>query len=154
MLSLRQLLWNLVSQNPIFLLATDDFNAINSFWWKKKIKWQGKASRLKHSHVLTGWASLFLILPIFSKILLMHWLGFYELAKFCNWQWLAPSLHLNCYHQILFSKLNLKVEYPSLYQHLELDYKNSDSQLINKAIEMLKKEMLKKLFQLKIFTIN
>ena len=54
------------------------------------------------------------------------------------------SLHSNCHHQILFSKLNLKIEYPPLYERLVWDYKNADSQSINKAIEMFNWE---KLFQ-------
>ena len=53
-------------------------------------------------------------------------------------------LHPNCHHQIVFSKLNLKIEYPPLYERLEWDYKNADSQSINKAIEMFNWE---KLFQ-------
>ena len=32
--SLDQLLSNMISQNPIFLLVTGDFNATNSSWWK------------------------------------------------------------------------------------------------------------------------
>ena len=36
----------------------------------------------------------------------------------------------------LHSKLNLKIEYPSLYEQLAQDYKNADTQSINKAIEM------------------
>ena len=53
-------------------------------------------------------------------------------------------LHPNCHHQIVFSKLNLKIEYPPLYERLVWDYKNADSQSINKAIEMFNWE---KLFQ-------
>ena len=55
-----------------------------------------------------------------------------------------PSLHPNYHHQIVFSKLNLKIEYPPLYERLVWDYKNPDSQSINKAIEMFYCE---KLFQ-------
>ena len=29
------------------------------------------------------------------------------------------SFHANCYHQITYWKLNLKIEYPPSYQHLE-----------------------------------
>ena len=55
-----------------------------------------------------------------------------------------PSLHPNSHHQIAFSKLSLKIEYPPLYERLLWDYKNADSQSITKAIEMFNWE---KLFQ-------
>ena len=45
-------------------------------------------------------------------------------------------LHPNRHHQIVFSKLNVKIEYPPLYERLGWDYKYADSQSINKAIEM------------------
>ena len=45
-------------------------------------------------------------------------------------------MHPNCHQQIVFSKLNLKIKYPALYEQLVWDYKNLDSQSINKAIEM------------------
>ena len=54
------------------------------------------------------------------------------------------SLHPNCHQQVVFSKVNLTVEYPTLYERLVLDYKKADSQSVNKAVEMLN---LEKLFQ-------
>ena len=45
-----------------------------------------------------------------------------------------PSLHPKCHYQILFAKLNLKVEYPPLYERLSWDYKNADIPSINRAI--------------------
>ena len=56
------------------------------------------------------------------------------------------GVHPNCHHQIVFSKPNLKIEYPPLYEQLAWDYKNADLQSINKAIEMFNRE---KLFQYK-----
>ena len=53
-------------------------------------------------------------------------------------------MHPNCHHQIVFSKVNLKIVYSPLYERLVWDYKNADSQSINKAIEMFNWE---KLFQ-------
>ena len=51
-----------------------------------------------------------------------------------------PSLHPNFHHRIVFSKLNLKIEYPPLYERLVWNYKNADSQSINKVIEMFNPE--------------
>ena len=45
------------------------------------------------------------------------------------------SLHPNCYHQIVFVKVNLKIEYPHLHERFIWDYKNANDQLINRAIE-------------------
>ena len=45
------------------------------------------------------------------------------------------SLHPNCHHQIVFAKLNLKIEYPPLFERSIWDYKNANEQLINHAVE-------------------
>ena len=42
-----------------------------------------------------------------------------------------PSLHPKCHHQIAFAKLNLKVEYPLIW-----DYKNADIPSINLTIDI------------------
>ena len=55
-----------------------------------------------------------------------------------------PSLHPNFHHQIVISKLNLKIACPPFSERLVWDNKNADSQSINKAIEMFNWE---KLFQ-------
>ena len=47
-----------------------------------------------------------------------------------------PSLHSKCHHQIVFAKLNLKVEYPPFYESLIWDYKNADIRSINRAIDI------------------
>ena len=57
-----------------------------------------------------------------------------------------PLLHPNCLHQVVFSKLNWKIEYPPLYEGLVWDYNNADFQSISKAIKMFNWE---KLFQIK-----
>ena len=48
-----------------------------------------------------------------------------------------PVLHLHCHPQIPFAKLNLKTEYPALYERLIWDYRNANEELINRAIESL-----------------
>ena len=53
-------------------------------------------------------------------------------------------MHPNFHHQIVISKLNLKIAYPPFSERLVWDNKNADSQSINKAIEMFNWE---KLFQ-------
>ena len=48
---------------------------------------------------------------------------------------LDPSLHLNCHHQVIFSKLNLKTQYPPIYAREVWDYGNAQTDLINRAID-------------------
>ena len=43
------------------------------------------------------------------------------------------SLHPNCLHRIVYAKLNLKIEYPQLYERIVWDYKNT--QLLNRTIK-------------------
>ena len=45
------------------------------------------------------------------------------------------SLHPICHHQIVYAKLNLKIEYHSLYERLAWDYKKINTQLLNRTIE-------------------
>ena len=46
-----------------------------------------------------------------------------------------PSLHSKCYHQVIYEKLNLQIDYPSLYTREAWDYGKAQFDLINKAIE-------------------
>ena len=46
-----------------------------------------------------------------------------------------PSLHQNCYHQVIFCKLNLKIEYPQPYTREVWDYGKAQTDLINRAID-------------------
>ena len=52
------------------------------------------------------------------------------------------SLHPNCHHQIVYAKLNLKTEYPPLYERLIWDYNKTDTQLLNCTIETFSWEKL------------
>ena len=44
------------------------------------------------------------------------------------------SLQANCHYKIIYSKLNLKIDYPPPYEQLVWDYENSDSQVIKEEI--------------------
>ena len=48
-----------------------------------------------------------------------------------------PSLHQNCHHQIVFCKLNLKIEYPPSYTREVWDYGKDQTDLINCAIDQI-----------------
>ena len=49
-----------------------------------------------------------------------------------------PSLHPNGHHQVIFCKLNLKVEYPPPYELLVWNFRKSNNDAIKKAIELVK----------------
>ena len=46
-----------------------------------------------------------------------------------------PLLHHNCYCQIIFAQINLKVYYPQPYKRLLLDYKKANTDPINLSIK-------------------
>ena len=46
------------------------------------------------------------------------------------------SLHEKCHHQIIYSKLNLKIEYPPQYIGKIWDYNRSVTDSINRSIEI------------------
>ena len=45
------------------------------------------------------------------------------------------SLYQNCHHQVIFRKLNLKIEYPPPYASEVWDYGRAQTDLINRAID-------------------
>ena len=47
-----------------------------------------------------------------------------------------PSLHRNCHHQVIYAKFNLKVYYPPPYECEVWHYKEVDTDLIRRSIEM------------------
>ena len=46
-----------------------------------------------------------------------------------------PTLHPKCHHQIIYSKLNLKTEYPPPQTCEIWDYNRAETDLINRSIE-------------------
>ena len=45
------------------------------------------------------------------------------------------SFHPNCHHQIIYSKINLTIEYPHPYERIVWDYKKADIAHINFATD-------------------
>ena len=52
------------------------------------------------------------------------------------------SPHGKCHHQIIYSKLNLKIEYPPPYIHKIWDYNRSATDSINRSIETFDRSYL------------
>ena len=47
-----------------------------------------------------------------------------------------PSLHPNCHHHVIYAKFNLKVHYPPPYEREVWHYKEANTDLIRRSIEM------------------
>ena len=111
----------MISQNPIFLLVTGDFNVKNNCI-------TGEGNKIEPLTCSYGLRQL-----IFDPTNILHnssWcidLIFTNQSNFVIDSGVHPSLHPKCHHE-----------------RLVWDYKNADSQSINKAIEMFNWE---KLFQ-------
>ena len=58
----------------------------------------------------------------FVKLVLLHWSYFVNQSNFMDSGFHA-SLHPNSHHQIVDAKLNLKIEYPQLFERLVWDYR-------------------------------
>ena len=51
-----------------------------------------------------------------------------------------PLLHQNCHRQVMFCKLNLKIEYPPPYAGEVCYYGKAQTDLINRAIDQFDQE--------------
>ena len=47
------------------------------------------------------------------------------------------SLHLNCYHQNIYCKFNLRIEYPPPYERLVWDHNRANQNAIAKALDQV-----------------
>ena len=61
------------------------------------------------THILPNWSSCIDLIFINQNNLIMD-------------SAVHASLHPNCHHQIVYAKLNSKIEYPPLYERLVLNY--------------------------------
>ena len=46
-----------------------------------------------------------------------------------------PSLYEKCHHQIVFAKINLKIDFPPPYERILWDYNKADNTMINQCIQ-------------------
>ena len=111
-----------MSQNPHFILVTGDFNVRSFSWWKNDLTTSegnqvdaitssyGLSQLIcEPTHILPNWSLCIDLIFINQNNFLMDSVA-------------HASLHPNCHHQIVYAKLNLKIEYPSLYERLVLSY--------------------------------
>ena len=115
------------------MLITGDFNVRSSNWWKNDFttsegtQVDSLSSSYGLSHVISDPTH---ILPNLSACIDLIF------ANSLTESGVYPSLHPKCHHEVIFTKLNLKVEYLLLYERLTWDYKNANIPLINRAIDI------------------
>ena len=100
------------------MLVTGDFNVRLSSWWKNDLT----TSEGSQVDVITSSFSLIQlihepphILPYSSSCIDLI---FINQSNFIMDSGVHASLHPNCYHQIEYAKLSLKIEYSPLYEWL------------------------------------
>ena len=132
---LHKLVVNISNSNPHFTLMIGDFNA-------KSNNWSSNDTTTAESAQLDYLTSLYSMKQVITESthILENSSSSIDLI-FSNQPNLIadsavhPTLHSECYHQIIYSKLNLKIEYPPPYTRKIWDYSRSETDLINRSIE-------------------
>ena len=142
LLNFEQLIFDRISQNLHFILVTGDFNVRSSSWWKNDLTTSkgSQVDAITSSYVLSQLIreSTHVLQILFSCINLI----FINQNNFIMDSDTQASLHPNYHHQIVYANLNLKIEYPPLYERLVWDYKTTNTQLLNRTIETFNWEKL------------
>ena len=120
----------------MFVLITGDFNVRSTNWWKNNLS-TSEGTQVDSLTTSYGLSQIISdpthILPNSSYCIDLI---FTNQPNLVTESGVPPSLHPKCHHQIVFAKLNLKVEYPPLYKCLIWDYKNANIHSINRAIDI------------------
>ena len=109
---------DIIAKNPLFVLITGNVNVRSSNWWKNDLS----TSEGTQFDSLTTSYGLSRIISDPTHILPNSFsctdLIFTNQPNLETESGVYPSLHPKCRHQIVFAKLNLKVEYTPLYECL------------------------------------
>ena len=117
------------------MLITGDFIARSSSWWSCDVD-NVERTRLES---ITSFYGLHQIINEPTHILSSS-SSCIDLIFNRQWNVIAdsgvhPLLNQNCHHQIIFTKVNMKIFYPPPYKHLIWNYRNANVEAINSAIE-------------------
>ena len=136
LISFEQLIGDIIAQKPLFVLITGDFNVRSTNWWKNDLP-TSEGTQVDSLTTSYGLSQVISdrthILPNSSSCIDLI---FTNQPNLVTESGVHQSLHPKCHHQIVFAKLNLKVEYLPLYERLIWDYKNADIPSINRAIDI------------------
>ena len=125
--NLEKIVVDISRGNPHFLLLIGDFNA-NSSNWSSNDATTAEGAQLDYFTSLYGMKQV-----ITEPAHILE--SFYSCIDliFTNQQSIVMdsgvhlSLHEKCYHQIIYSKLNLRIEYPPPYIRKIWDYNRSET---------------------------
>ena len=133
--NLEKLLININSFDPHFVILLGDFNA-------KSKSWSINDTTTEEGTLLKSVTSLFGLNQLTSDLTHILQLSsscidliFVNQPNLVIDSGIHPSLHQNCHLQIIFCKLNLKIEYPPPYAREVWDYGKAQTDLINRAID-------------------
>ena len=135
--NLEKLVINISSTNLHFILMIGDFNAKSSNWSSNDTT-TVEGAQLDYLTSLYGMKQVItepthILENSFSCIDLI----FSNQTNIITDSGVYPTLHSNCHHQIVYSKLNLKIEYPPPYTRKIWDYNRSETDLITTLLKVL-----------------
>ena len=130
----EHLLNHISNLNPYMCIVLGDFNARSSSWCTGEINtFEGL-----QIEALTSFYNLIQIISDPTHILPRSSscidLIFTDQPNLIINSGVHSSLHPNCHHQIIFAKINFKIEFPPPYTRLVWDYNKANSNAIKTAI--------------------
>ena len=135
MLNLETLLVDIPNCHPHFVLITGDLNA-------KSRSWSTYDATTSEGAHLDSFMNLYDLNQLITEPIhiLEHSsscidLIFTSQPNLTRNSGIHPTLHPKCHHQIIYSKLNLKIEYTPPYTRKIWDYNRDETGLINGCIE-------------------
>ena len=136
-----ELLSKTTSNNSLFTIILNDFNAKSPSWWKEdKTTAEGTnleaLTYLKNFHQITSEPTH--LLPHSNSFIDLIFIDQPNLVVNCG----THSLNSKCLHQITHCKLNLNIEYSPLYERLVRDYKKAHIDNIKNSIKSVNWEFL------------
>ena len=137
MSGLEDLFGNVLCSKSQFIVVLGCLNSRSPAWWSKDIT-SLDDTQTDSLTTVHGFKQIILdptrILPRSSSCIDLVFTDQPNFVIDCGTH---PSFHPNCYHQITFCKLNLKVEYPPTYEPVVWNFKKSNNGAIKKAIELV-----------------
>ena len=122
-------------KNPFLLVAIGDFNAKSKVWYcNDNTTSQGKALEnvtsqfglhqviKEPTHILHNSSSCIDLIFASQPNLIIE-------------SGVHPSLHPNCHHQLIYAKFNLQIYYPPQYYREVWYYKDSNTEIIRRAVD-------------------
>ena len=133
--NLEKLVVNISNTNPHFILMIGDFNAKSSNWSSNDTT-TAEGAQLDYLTLLYGMKQVITepthVLENSSSCIDLIFSNQPNLIMDSG---VHATLHSKCHHQIIYAKLDLKIEYPPPYTCKIWNYSRSETDLINRSIE-------------------